>query len=119
MAQGLVRYQQCGCFHFITFSCYRRQPLLNSAATYGVFEREFEAVRVRYSFVVAGYVKLKYMQRNPVSRGLVAKPEDWPWSSFRHDATGLCGVIEIESQWTAHRRGNQLPDNLRHSKKES
>ncbi len=24
MTKGLVRYQQCGCFHFITFSCYRR-----------------------------------------------------------------------------------------------
>ena len=52
----LVRYQQCGCFHFVTFSCYRRQPLLGTAAAYGVFERELEAVRVRYGFVVAGYV---------------------------------------------------------------
>jgi putative transposase len=26
--------------------------------------------------------KLKYMHRNPVQRGLVEKPEDWPWSSF-------------------------------------
>jgi putative transposase len=28
--------------------------------------------------------KLKYMHRNPVTRGLVEKPEDWQWSSFRH-----------------------------------
>jgi putative transposase len=28
--------------------------------------------------------KLKYMHRNPVTRGLVTKPEDWQWSSFRH-----------------------------------
>ena len=28
--------------------------------------------------------KLRYMHRNPVKRGLVEKPEDWPWSSFRH-----------------------------------
>jgi len=26
---------------------------------------------------------LQYMHFNPVSKGLVAKPEDWPWSSFR------------------------------------
>ncbi len=26
--------------------------------------------------------KLRYMHRNPVKRGLVEKPEDWPWSSF-------------------------------------
>jgi putative transposase len=28
--------------------------------------------------------KLKYMHRNPVTRNLVEKPEDWQWSSFRH-----------------------------------
>jgi putative transposase len=28
--------------------------------------------------------KLKYMHRNPVTRGLVSRPEDWPWSSYRH-----------------------------------
>ena len=126
-------------------------------------ERELEAVRRRYGFVVAGYVlmpehvhllvsepsiallataikvlkqrtsrklksageaqfwqrryydfnvgteekteeKLQYMHRNPVNRGLVAKPEDWEWSSFRHYATGLEGLVEIESEWTARRR---------------
>jgi len=30
--------------------------------------------------------KLRYMHRNPVKRGLVEKPEDWEWSSFRHYA---------------------------------
>ncbi|HEY1209216.1 MAG TPA: transposase [Terracidiphilus sp.] len=28
--------------------------------------------------------KLRYIHRNPVRRGLVEKPEDWKWSSFRH-----------------------------------
>src|SRR5580765_2698446 len=28
--------------------------------------------------------KLRYMHRNPVKRGLVGKPADWSWSSFRH-----------------------------------
>jgi putative transposase len=27
--------------------------------------------------------KLRYIHRNPVARGLVARPEDWAWSSFR------------------------------------
>ena len=40
--------------------------------------------------------KLKYMHRNPVKRGLVEKPEDWAWSSFRHYSTGEDGVVEIE-----------------------
>ena len=163
MPKGRVRYQKCGVFHFLTFSCYRRMPLLARDAAYRVFEREFEAVRRRYGFVVAGYVlmpehvhllvgeprvaslaialqvlkqktsrrlkrpgeihfwqrryydfnvhsdskrveKLRYMHRNPVRRGLVAKPEDWPWSSFLHCATGKMGTVEIESEWTARRR---------------
>jgi putative transposase len=48
--------------------------------------------------------KLRYIHRNPVQRGLVERPEDWPWSSFRHYATGEIGVVEIESGWTARRR---------------
>jgi putative transposase len=53
--------------------------------------------------------KLRYMHRNPVVRGLVAKPEDWKWSSFRHYATGLIGTVEIESGWTSAKRGGRLP----------
>ena len=163
MPRGLVRYQQSGNFHFITFSCYRRQPLLDNSAAYRVFERELEAVRLSYGFVVAGYVlmpehvhllvgeppvsslsialqvlkqnisrqlkrqgdvrfwqrryydfnvhsefkrleKLHYMHSNPVRRGLVTKPDDWPWSSYVHYATGRMGAVEIESEWTARRR---------------
>jgi putative transposase len=48
--------------------------------------------------------KLRYIHRNPVARGLVARPEDWKWSSFRHYATGVAGRVEIESEWTARRR---------------
>lgn len=48
--------------------------------------------------------KLRYIHRNPVQRGLVEKPEDWPWSSFRHYATGKVGRVEIESEWMARRR---------------
>ena len=32
--------------------------------------------------------KLRYIHRNPVTRGLVEGPEDWPWLSFRHWARG-------------------------------
>jgi putative transposase len=48
--------------------------------------------------------KLRYLHRNPVTRGLVATAEEWAWSSFRHYITGDEGVVEIESHWTARRR---------------
>ena len=53
--------------------------------------------------------KLRYMHRNPVTRGLVQNPEDWAWSSYRHYLTGAEGTVEIESFWTATKRGNELP----------
>ena len=52
--------------------------------------------------------KLKYIHRNPVVRGLVTRPEDWRWSSFRHYAMGEIGPVEIESEWTALRREREV-----------
>jgi len=57
--------------------------------------------------------KLRYIHRNPVRRGLVAMPEEWKWSSYRHYQTGMLGTVEIESEWTAHERGGQLPKWMR------
>jgi putative transposase len=48
--------------------------------------------------------KLRYIHRNPVTRGLVQSPEEWPWSSFRHYVSGVEGAVKIESQWTARKR---------------
>jgi putative transposase len=45
-------------------------------------------------------VKLRYLHRNPVKRGLVKEAGDWKWSSFRHYAFREMGVVEIESEWT-------------------
>jgi len=160
MPKGLVRYQQSGCFHFITFGCYHRLRHLGTVAARALFERSLQNMRLRYEFVVCGYVvmldhvhllvseprqallskaiqalklsvsvqsgerpfwqkryydfnvhseekrieKLRYMHRNPVACGLVKKPEDWAWSSFRHYASGEIGTVEIESPWTAARR---------------
>jgi len=61
--------------------------------------------------------KLRYIHRNPVSRGLVVQPEDWPWSSYRHWLTGEASPVEIESNWTWQRReratGSGIPEHLR------
>jgi putative transposase len=160
---GLRRFHQTGQMHFVTFSCYRRQPKLATARSCCVFEQSLEQTRRAYSFYVAGYVvmpehvhllltepavaplskaiqalkqsvsrslalrapepfwqaryydfnvwsndkrieKLRYIHRNPVKRGLVERPEEWEWSSFRHYATGIECAVEIESEWTALRR---------------
>jgi putative transposase len=160
MTKGLVRYQQAGDWHFLTFSCYRRQPYLEARDARETFERSLETMRRRYHFYVTAYVvmpehvhllvseprrillsraiqalklsvavqrperpfwqpryydfnvfsgrkcleKRRYIHRNPVTRGLVERPIDWAWSSFRHWWTGERGRVEIESRWTAMRR---------------
>jgi len=52
-----------------------------------------------YDFVVFAekkrVEKLRYMHRNPVQRGLVLKPEEWLWSSFRHYAYGERGPVLV------------------------
>ena len=47
--------------------------------------------------------KLRYMHRNPVVRGLCEKPEDYPWSSFRHWSTGEPGRVEIDDRLSTPR----------------
>jgi putative transposase len=181
MPWGLHRFQEAKCLHFVTFSCYRRAPLLGTPQARDVFEKVLEQTRQWYGFYVSAYVvmpehvhllvsepergklstalqmlkqnvsrelkerprpeypknggtragrppfwleryydfnvwsnekfteKVRYIHRNPVHRGLVARPEDWVWSSFRHYATGSESVVEIESQWTARKRERAGP----------
>jgi len=62
-----------------------------------------------YDFNIRDYSqfveKLRYIHRNTVKAGLFERPEDWEWSSFRHYATGREGRVEMESEWTARKRG--------------
>ena len=44
---------------------------------------------------------IRYIHRNPIKRGLVTRPHDYPWSSFHHYISGHRGTVEIESEWTA------------------
>jgi len=172
MTQGLHRYYGRGHLHFITCSCYQRQPLLGTPWRRDLFLllQIFEQVRRRYRFVVVGYVvmpehfhllisepqketpssvmqalklgyarrllgaqrraratlwkndppqhiwqarfhdfnvwserkrieKLRYIHRNPVTRGLVQEPDQWRWSSFRSYLYGEAGVVRI-NDWS-------------------
>jgi putative transposase len=173
MTRGLHRFQESGQSHFVTFSCYHRQPYFATPELFDLFVLCLENMRRQFGLCVYGYVvmpehvhllvseppgakladaihdlklsfskrthslsrvpqvrarplganlgpfwqaryydrnvrdyheftvKLRYLHRNPVERGLVVNPEDWKWSSYRHYAFRETGVVEIESQWTA------------------
>ncbi|MFZ3216165.1 MAG: hypothetical protein WA192_08915, partial [Candidatus Acidiferrales bacterium] len=42
MPANLTRYHNTGNFHFITFSCYKRSPLLAQREGYSTFEHQLE-----------------------------------------------------------------------------
>jgi REP-associated tyrosine transposase len=170
MPKKLKRIYGHGDLHFITFSCYRRLPLLGRAKARSLFVKVLGEVRARYRFALIGFVvmpehvhpvmsepkrgtpsealkalkqsvsrrlrggyvkksmpagqlrlplrhwdvelpqfwqrrfydfnvwslgkvreKLDYMHRNPVTRGLVEHPKDWPWSSWSfYYKKGMC-----------------------------
>jgi len=159
MPERLKRIYGFGHLHFITFSCYRRLPLLGTARARNKFVQVLGDVRDRFEFRLIGYVvmpehvhllisepvrgtpstvlqklkqdvsrklraakpddrlpqfwerrfydfnvwsakkrveKLRYMHMNPVKRGLVDHPEDWPWSSEGFYAGRGEGLIRID-----------------------
>jgi putative transposase len=56
MPWSLKRYQQTRDLHFLTFSCYHRQPLLAKPEARRAFEEALERARNWYGFYVTGYV---------------------------------------------------------------
>jgi putative transposase len=56
MALGLKRFHSSGCTHFITFSCYHRQPFLSSPSSARHFEKLLESIRRSYQIRIYGYV---------------------------------------------------------------
>src|SRR5580693_6101661 len=171
MAHKLIRHYGRGHLHFITFTCYRRLPLLRSIRARNAFVQVLGETRDRYGFSLVGYVvmpehihlligepargtpstvlqvlkqrvsrqlrgnrrtpaeqlklrfaadhalprfwqlrfhdfnvwshkkrieKLQYMHLNPVKRGLVLHPKDWPWSSFSFYSKRQPGLVPID-----------------------
>jgi hypothetical protein len=58
MPTGLQRFHHIGHWHFITCSCYHRQPFLSSARCRDVFVEMLEQVRQKYDFGIAGYAAI-------------------------------------------------------------
>jgi putative transposase len=56
MRNPLQRYYGRGDLHFITFSCYRRRPLLGTRRARERFVKVLEEVRLRHEFEIVGYV---------------------------------------------------------------
>jgi putative transposase len=53
--------------------------------------------------------KLGYMHENPVRRGLVASPEEWPWSSYRAYAYAKHGPVLVNEQQPVRLKWKTVP----------
>jgi len=56
MPRDLRRYQESGQSHFVTFSCYRRQPFFNHPTRFQLFVLCLEEMRRRFELCVYAYV---------------------------------------------------------------
>ena len=74
MLWGLKRYYGTGSLHFITWSCYRRKPLLGNPARRGLVLAVLELMRVRYRFAVIGYVVMPEHVHLLISEPLIGNP---------------------------------------------
>jgi putative transposase len=74
MPWGLKRYYGTGSLHFITWSCYRRKPLLDNPARRDLLLAVLELMRVRYRFAVIGYVVMPDHVHLLISEPLIGDP---------------------------------------------
>jgi len=56
MPTGLKRFQQTKQFHFITFSCYKRQPFLHTDEAKDTVQQILEQTRKQQNLCIAAYV---------------------------------------------------------------
>ena len=74
MPWGLKRCYGMGSLHFITWSCYRRMPLLGNSARRDLVLAVLELMRVRYRFAVIGYVVMPEHVHLLISEPLICEP---------------------------------------------
>jgi putative transposase len=77
----------------------RRHPGLETRETRGTHVWQARYYDFNVSTPAKRVEKLRYMHRNPVRRGLVEVPEEWPWSSFRAYAYEENGLVRV-NEWS-------------------
>jgi putative transposase len=74
MRNPLRRYYGHGDLHFVTFSCYRRQPLLGTRRARDCFLKTLDEVRLRFGFLLLGYVVMPEHVHLLISEPKTANP---------------------------------------------
>ena len=125
MPTGLKRYQKTEQFHFITFSCYKRQPFLRTPESKDTVQQLLEQTRQRHGVCIVGYVLMpehvhlltdepatstlaSFLQvfKQSTSRQLkppTAKPSDQFWQRRYYDFNVSTHAKHIEKLQYIHR----------------
>jgi putative transposase len=104
MPWSLERWHGGHDLHFITCSCYRRQPLLGKSDRRDLFLKVLEQVRQRYKWVVIGYVVMPEHFHL-----LVSEPQERPLSTAMQ-ALKLGFARRVLAEQTRLRRTAQLSE---------
>ena len=99
MPAGLKRYYGKGHLHFITFTCYRRLPLLKTARARDIFVQELGKLRDATGFHLIGYVVMPEHVHLLISEPPQGTPstvldlrrydDAGSWSVIRHGAVSV------------------------------
>ena len=101
MPKNLVRIYGRGHLHFITSSCYRRLPLLGTAAQRTLFLKIFEQVRLYYRFRVIGYVVMPEHIHRLMGEPARGDPSRVMQALKRRTARRLLSVMRSKKKGTA------------------
>jgi len=110
MPWGLERWHGGHDLHFITFSCYDRQPLLATAQRRDLLLEVLESVRRRYSWVVLAYVVMPEHVHL-----LVSEPAERPLSTAMQALKlGFARLFSSSQVWCALNHRTTQPLLLSH-----
>ncbi|HWI17823.1 MAG TPA: transposase [Vicinamibacterales bacterium] len=84
--------------------------------TGAVYQGRFKAVPIQHGLSLVR--ACRYVERNALRKGLVARAEDWPWSSL-HAVRNNCDLIPLAAwpiprpdDWLAIVNGEEVPEDL-------
>jgi len=90
MANKLIRHSGRGHPHFITFTCYRRLPLLRSLRAKNVFVQTLDEIRDRYGFSLVGYAVMREHARLLICEAVRGTPSTVVQLSKQRVSRRLC-----------------------------
>ncbi len=102
MPRGLRRFHQSGQSHFVTFSCYRRQPNFDTPEAYDLFLLCLEDMRRQFAMRIYGYIVMPehvHLLVSEPERATLADAMHFLKLSFAKRLRSRSGAVQSRSFW--------------------